>query len=279
MLHSDDGVPASPRAVFGGLLRFYRMRAGMTRDQLGALVYLSGDMIGKIENGTRTASEQFTEACEAIPELRTDGALLELREQLKDYFRDRPFPGWFTRWVDAERAARVLRTFEPLVVPGLLQTEDYARAVLRTEVGVTEEEIEEMVAARLARQAVLEREKPPTLWAILDEGVLRRPVGGPGVMKGQLHRLIDAAHRPNIVIQVIPLSTGAHEGLRSAGFILADLDGAPGVAYQETALRGQIVEDADDIGSLMIMWDTLKSEALPRKASLDLMEEVLTTWT
>jgi hypothetical protein len=163
-------------------------------------------------------------------------------------------------------------------VPGLLQTEDYARAMLSTQVMATDEEVEEMVAARLARQAILSRDKPPMLWVILDEGVMRRPVGGTWVMKEQLRRLAEAARRPSVVLEVIPLSAGAHQGM-SGSFVIAEFGTAAPIAYQDTAARGQIIEDADDIEAITVMWDTLKSEALPRAASLELVEEVAETWT
>jgi hypothetical protein len=122
------------------------------------------------------------------------------------------YPGWFTPWPDYEEQATTLRWYEPLVVPGVFQTEDYARAVLRTRVGDTDEEIDEIVAARIARQSIFSKEKPPTVWAVLDEGVLRRPVGGKHIMRAQLNRLAEAARLPNVVIQIIPADTGAHEG-------------------------------------------------------------------
>jgi len=265
--------------VFGNLLRHYRTSAGMSQDQLGTRVYLSGDMIGKIEQGDRTPSDQFVEACEAIPELATNGALRELRDSLKEHLHGKPFPGWFIRWPDAEAIARTLRWFEPLVVPGLLQTEEYARSILSTRVGDSDDDIEDMVQARMSRQVILNRDRPPMLWGILDEGVLRRNVGGAGVMKEQLRKLADAARTPHTVIQVIPLSAGAHQGLNGGAFIIADIPAAPGVAYQDTARSGQVLESPDDIDALMMTWDTLKSEALPRAASLGLIEEVAQTWT
>jgi Domain of unknown function (DUF5753) len=205
--------------------------------------------------------------------------LRELRDSLKEHLQGKPFPGWFIRWPDAEAAARALRWFEPLVVPGLLQTEDYARAILSTRVGDSEDDIEEMVEARMHRQAILDRDKPPMLWVIMDEGVLRRNVGGPGMMKEQLGKLADAARTPHIVIQVIPLASGAHQGLNGGAFVIADIPDAPAVAYQDTARSGQVLESADDIEALTLTWDTLKSEALPRAASLSLIEEAAETWT
>lgn len=272
----DTGV--SPRHLFGSVLRFYRTRAGLSQEQLGALIHFSADQVSKVENGLRSPTRELVAACDALVELRTDGALGELRERLDGYFRQRAYPGWFAHWPDTEAQAKVLRTFELVAVPGLLQTEDYARAVLRTQVLATDEEIDEMVVARMERQAILTRDHPPMLWVILDEGVLRRPVGSAAVMAGQIGKLLDAADQPNIVIQVIPWSVGAHQGM-SGNFMIADLSEGQPVVYQDTAARGQIVEDADDIGAVALMWDTLKSEALPRAASRDLLEEAAKTWT
>jgi transcriptional regulator with XRE-family HTH domain len=274
----DFDPATSPLRVFGSMLRFYRNRAALSQDQLGAQVYLTGEMIGKIENGKRAPTEQFTIACEAIPELETRGALLELRTAMKDFLKRRAYPGWFRGWPDKEAAAKVLRNFEPLLVPGLLQTEDYARAVLRTRFGTADDELDEMVAARLGRQALLDRGKPPTLWALLDEHALRRPVGGKYVMRDQVNHVIEMARRPNIVLQLIPAGTGAHEGLRGGAFIIAEADDAPTVAYQDTAARGQILEDADDIAALEEAWSSIQTEALPRAASLALAEEIAKSW-
>ena len=109
---------------------------------------------------------------------------------------------------------------------------------------------------------------------ILDEAVLRRPVGGPDVMREQLAHLAHAAQRPNIAIQVIPFGAGAHEGLRGGAFIVADFDGAATMAYQDAASSGQIIEDAADVEALALSWDTLRLDALPRAASTSLITSV-----
>ena len=272
------GSAMSPLRVFGAELRHYRTRAGWSQEQLGARVYCSADLVGKVENGQRAPTEEFTAACDALPELGTDGALGRLRDLLRDYLKQRAYPGWFHRWPEKEASAKTLRWFELVAVPGLLQTEDYARAVLGTQVMATDEDIEEMVRGRLERQTILVSDRRPMLWVIMDEGVLRRPVGGPKVMHEQLTELAEAARRPNIVLQVIPLAVGAHQGM-SGNFVIADFADAPCAVYQDTAARGQIIDDADDIAAVTVMWDTLKSEALPRSASLELVEEAATTWT
>jgi len=209
------------------------------------------------------------------PELGCNGALTELYEILSVHLKRRAYPGWFAGWPDKEAQARRLRWFEPLVVPGLLQTEAYARAILATRMGATREELDEAVAGRMERQRVLDREHPPELWVILDEAVLRRPVGGPHVMREQLVRLVEAGQRPNIAIQVVPFSAGAHEGLRGGAFVVADFDTVTAtIAYQDAASSGQIIEDAAEVEALAVTWDTLRLDALPRTASISLITSV-----
>jgi transcriptional regulator with XRE-family HTH domain len=269
----------SPLKVFGAMLGYYRSRAGMTPEQLGTRVFLSGSQIRKIEAGTRTPGEDLPKACERIPELGCNGALVELYEILSEKLRRRAYPGWFADWPDKEAQARRLRSFELVVVPGLLQTEAYARSILCTRVGATEDEFDEAVTARMSRQQILERDQPPELWIILDEGVLTRPVGGPEVIRGQLAHLANAARRPHIVVQVVPLAAGGHQGLNGGAFVIAEFDDAATIAYQDTAVSGQIIEDASEAGALAHTWDTLRLEALPRATSLRMIEETARQWT
>ncbi|HEX3960412.1 MAG TPA: helix-turn-helix transcriptional regulator [Trebonia sp.] len=277
-MQREPATAESPLRVFGAMLRHYRTAAGLTPEDLGARIYLSASQIRKVEDGTRTPSEALTQACESLPELNTHGALTTLREILKDHLRQRAYPGWFQAWPDHESHARRLRSFQLVVVPGLLQIESYARAVLSTRVGATAEELDEAVAARLERQRILDNERPPELWVLLDEAVLRRPVGGPEVMADQLEYLAAAAQRPHIALQIIPLAAGAHEGMRGGAFVLADFNDNPSLGYQDTAVTGQIVEEANQVEALALTWDTLRLEALPRSASLQLVEEVAQTW-
>jgi transcriptional regulator with XRE-family HTH domain len=277
--NGDDDRSRTPQGVFGKALKHFRERAGLSLSQLAALSSYSTTVISKLENGRRPPAEGFPERMDAIPELNTEGWLTQWWEWLKDSARHAAYPGWFDRWPDFEAMAKMLRWYEPLILPGLVQTDQYARAVLRTRIGDTDEEISEMVAARLARQAILDKDKPPTFWIVLDEGTLRRPIGGPHVMREQLNRLAGLARRPNVVIQVIPLAVGAHEGLRAAGFIIADFADHPPVAYQDTMVRGVIIDDSDEVASLAFAWDTIKSAALPVAGSLEVIEEVAKTWT
>lgn len=272
---SRDG--RTPRQVFGGMVRFYREKAGLSRGELAGRICKSVALVQAIELGDRTATEQVTGDLEAA--LGTSGALLQLREQIGDGLSHQAvYPAWFQEWTWKEREATRLRMFEPVVVPGLLQTEAYARAIFRTRFGIAEEEIAEQVAARMKRQEILTGPNPVALWAILDEWGLRRPVGGPAVMLDQINRLIEAANQPNMLIQVIPAETGAHEGVRG-GFIIADFENAPSIGYQEGAMWGQPVEEKKDVTALTLIWDTVRGDALSRAASLALLEEAAKSWT
>ncbi len=197
--------------MFGAELRFYRTRAGLSQQDLAARATVSHDVISKIETGERPPAEDFPPRLDAVPELDTRGALCRLWDHLTKGQKQRVY-GWFQQWAGIEAQATVLRWYEPLVVPGLLQTEDYARAILSARPDGNLDDLDEQVAARLARQAILGRTGAPQLWCILDEGVLRRAIGGSKVMRSQLYRLAEVAEHPRTTIQVIR-SGGAHAGL------------------------------------------------------------------
>lgn len=275
----SESESATPRAAFGAMLCHYRTRAGLSPEQLGPKVYLSGSMIRKIESGDRGPTDELVTALEAIPELHTEGALMALYAALGDHLKNgQPHqPSWFAGWPEREAGAVRLRSFSLIVIDGLFQTEDYMRAILATKVGASREWIDETVAGRLKRQAVLDRENPPELWGLLDEAALERPVGSPGVMARQVKQLGDLARRPNIVLQVIPVETGAHEGLRGGPFIVAEFSDGTLAGYQDAASSGQVLE-REDAADLSRLWETARTEALPRAASLQLIERWESQW-
>ena len=180
--------------------------------------------------------------------------------------------GWFQEWADIEAQATVLRWYEPLVVPGLLQTEDYARAILSARPDGNLDDLDEQVAARLARQAVLDRTGAPQLWCVLDEGVLHRAIGGPKVMRSQLYHLAEVAEHPKTTIQVIRTG-GAHAGLL-AHFVIADLDGKPPVVYLETAAEGVVTDSSSAADHVALRFDRLRAQAESWVASRDLIRKV-----
>jgi hypothetical protein len=182
------------------------------------------------------------------------------------------FPASFRSFVEHEEKATELRMFEHSVMPGLFQTEDYARATLSQQPNTTEEQVAELLAARMARQAILSRKtpSPPLVWALLDEGALYREVGGPKVMHDQLMHLVGASERPNVTIQILPSSVGGHSGLAGA-FIIADFRTEQSIVFTEHLLGGQVIEDADAVAEAGLHFSSLRSEALPKAASRDLM--------
>jgi transcriptional regulator with XRE-family HTH domain len=273
MLSQDAG--RNPRQVFGAMVRFYRDKAGLSRAELARQLCKSQALVEAIELGRRVATPEVTGDLEAA--LGTEGALARLRDEIGDGLGYQPYPLWFQEWALKEAEAATLRFFEPLVVPGILQTEEYARAIIRTRFGLSSDEIEEQVAARLKRQEILERDHASRLWVVLDEWVLRRPAGGQHVMAEQVSRLAEMAARPGVAIEVIPASVGAHDGTTGA-FGIADFDGAPSVGYQEGPAGGLMVEEPQVVALLDLIWDTLRGDTLSRAASLALLEEAAKSW-
>ena len=176
-----------PLDFFGAEVRRWRTAAGLSQEQLGQRVGYSGAQVGKVETGERAPSQEFAQHCDqALP--GAGGLFLRIYHLARRW--DGGYPSWFVEWVQAEGRAITLHTWEPLLIPGLLQTEEYARAVLAAAHPASpEDEVERLVSARMDRQAILDQAEPPLLWVILDEGVLTRPVGGPVVMRDQIERL------------------------------------------------------------------------------------------
>jgi transcriptional regulator with XRE-family HTH domain len=260
----------SPMAFFGAELRRARVAAGMSQDQLGRALSFSGDLIGKVETCERAPTPELAAGCDSVfPHL--DGLFMRLLGLARRW--EGPHPQWFRDWVQAEREATSLRWWEPMLVPGLLQTADYARAILSAAPDAAEEPLEEFVSARMERQNILDRPKPPELCVVVDEAVLHRLIGSRKIMHDQLTYLAERSCRPSITVQVVPAEVGAHAGLLGA-FIVAGLDDAPSIVYLETAVEGQTIERSAHVKKAALAFDRLRAEALPRAASRDLIEKV-----
>jgi transcriptional regulator with XRE-family HTH domain len=261
---------AGPLQFFGAELRRARAGAGLSQDQLGQRLGYSGALVGKVEVGERAPSQDFADGCDqAFPEA---GGLFGRIYQLARRW-DGSYPSWFAEWVESERRAASLRWWEPLLVPGLLQTADYARAILAADPETTDDRLEELVAARLKRQEILDKPTPPALWVVLDEAVLHRLIGSRKIMYDQLLALADSSCRSNITVQVVPAEIGAHAGLLGA-FIVASFDSSPSTVYMESPDQGQIAEVPSVVRRLSVTFDTLRADALPRGASRDLIGKV-----
>ena len=258
----------SALAVFADELRAQRERGGLSRDELAGRVTYSASLISMIESGHRSPSRDFAARCDEA--FGTPGTFARLERRLRDV----PFSSGFRPFQPYETEATALRLFEHSLIPGLLQTEAYARAVLETHPNTAAEVVEERVSARIARQLILDRDDPPPplLWVLLDQTVLTREIGGPKVMHDQLGRLAEMARRPNITVQVIP-GAGAHPGLLGA-FAIAELAGLPAIVYLETAHDGQTLEDPDVGAAMTLRFDALRTEALTGSASLSLIEKL-----
>jgi transcriptional regulator with XRE-family HTH domain len=257
-------------AFFGAELRRARLAAGMSQEQLGRTLSFSGDLVGKVETAERAPTAQFAAGCDKVfPQL--DGLFTRLLGLARRW--DGPYPQWFRSWVQAEQEATSLRWWEPMLVPGLLQTPDYARAILSAAPDAVTEELDDLVSARIERQGVLDRLRPPELWVAIDEAVLHRLIGSCKVMYDQLLHLADASCRTSITVQVVPAEVGAHAGLLGA-FIIAGFESAPSILYAETAVEALTLERSELVSKAALAFDRLRAEALPRGPSRDLIGKV-----
>lgn len=187
-------------------------------------------------------------------------------------------PAWFRPWADIERQAVSLRTFQLAWIPGLLQTEAYARATLAGE-ALTPAEVDDLAVARISRQAVLRRERPPLLIAVFDEMVLRRTAGDDrAMMAEQLAVLAEWAAMPAIRVYVVPLTAGMYPGL-GGPFTLAELPDGGRIAHIDSQAPALITEQAIDVGTLERRWECVRGEALSRTQSLGLIKEAAASWT
>ncbi|MEW9549879.1 Scr1 family TA system antitoxin-like transcriptional regulator [Nonomuraea sp. NPDC050783] len=253
--------------VYGQVLRKAREAAGMSQMALGELLSCSESLVGLIERGKRRPSKGFTLAAEAA--LGLNGELYGLLPNTTVMST----PRWFSEWPKAEEKAHTIRTWQPLVIPGLLQTARYARAVLSAAPGATDQWIEDAVETRLRRQAILERVLPPMYWVLIDECALLRPVGGSEVMREQLARLLKAAEQPNICIQVVPLDVGATAGVLG-GFALAKGNDMAEHVYVEDVVQGTVSPREDMVRRVNVIYDAIHKWAHPVHVSRQLIREV-----
>jgi transcriptional regulator with XRE-family HTH domain len=257
-------------AFFGGELRRRRMATGLSLERLGQEIHSSASLIAKIENGDRVPQVPTARALDKF--FSTGEWFTRLAEEMAEPART--YPLGFPDFVGKEREAISISEFEVRMIPGLLQTEDYARVLFRAgRPHDSDEEIEELVKVRMDRQRILDRTKPPRLWVIIGEAVLRQAVGGPKVMAVQLGHIARLAERPNVVVQVVPFSIGAHAGLLGT-FTLLTLPGGIDVAFTESIKSAQLVEYPEDVAEFTAAFDMLRIEALPREESLDFIRKV-----
>lgn len=246
---SDSPSPVVQRRRLRAELRRARLEAGLTQDQVAAVMDWSLSKVIRIENGSVSISANDLRALLRHYQIADPGRtdeLLALAQAARERawwsgYRDVASPG-LLQLIGYETAASITRTFEPLLVPGLLQTEEYARAVLSEfEEQAPGGRVDALVEIRMRRQELLDRTDPPLLFFILDEAIVRRLTGGKAVMRRQVRRLIEVAGRPNVTVEVVPFSAGAHPGLKGPFVALEFPDPADDdVLYLESP-RGDLI--------------------------------------
>lgn len=252
---------------FGAELKRRREDAGITQVELGTRVFVSGGYIGQFEQAIR--KPQLDVAQRIDEALQTDGIFERLCRKLID---DPRYAEYFAHVVELERLATRICEFAPTVVPGLLQTKEYAGAVtLAANPFKTDAYIDEVVNARLERSLVLEDAARPEYWVTLHENVLRIPVGGRQAMAAQLAHLARLMRERTAVVTVLPYAAGAHAAM--GGMLqLMEFEDAPPVAYTETSFSGTLVDDPTVVKRAQRAYDLLRIATLSPEASLTMIE-------
>jgi transcriptional regulator with XRE-family HTH domain len=257
---------ASAAALFGAKVRKHREAGGWTQEQLGEKVYCTGDLISKIELAVRTPSQQIATEFDRL------FGTGEYFQELWHLVNKETLPEWFRPYPDLEAEATSIRTFALALIPGLLQTEAYARQVFR--IDQSAEKVDQLLAARMKRQEVLARTEPPLLWVVLDEFVLHRMIGGPEVMREQLAHLIEVEQRTNITVQIVPVGRGAYAGLD--GYLtLLGFDEGPDILYLDDQVGGHLIEETARVDACGIQFDRIRASAMSQEESMKLLKTLL----
>ncbi|MGC4771780.1 helix-turn-helix domain-containing protein [Micromonospora sp. DT44] len=287
MVPADGGPTTGPtvlRMLLGAQLRRLRESSGVTREGAGWEIRSSESKISRMELGRVGFKERDVSDLLTLYGVNDEGE----REALLKLARDANSPGWWHRYGDVlpswfqsylglEAAAALIRSYEVQFVPGLLQTREYARAVvLLGHGGAGVAEIDRRVDLRMQRQQLLLRDKPPLLWAVVDEAALRRPIGGREVMRGQLTALIEATKSPTVRLQVIPFAAGGHAAAGGAFTILRFGDQElPDIVYIEQLTSAIYLDKRDDLDYYAVAMERLCVEAEPPERTPEILGRLL----
>jgi len=282
---ADISGPTVPRMILGNQLHRFREAAGISPDRAGYEIRSSRSKISRMENGRVGFKERDVADLldlYGITEEETRAGLLTLARQANapgwwSKYGGDIMTDWFEEYLGLEAAASVIRTFELQFVYGLFQTEAYARAVtLLGNAAAPAEEVDRRVSLRLKRQDLLTGSRPPQVWAIIDEGALRRPVGGRAVMRGQLNRLIEVVGLRQVTIQVVPFSRGGHAAAGGSFTVLRfDADDVPDVVYIEQLTSALYLDKREDVEHYLEVMNNLSAEALTPARTAQFLEEIL----
>ena len=268
MAKASRAASSDPRVKYGEELRIRREAAGLTQAALGDLVILSPSMIAHIEAGRRKPSLEDAKRIDQV--LRTNGFFVRFLPTLDN----RRYADHFNDAADAEARAVAVHFYGVSLVPGLFQTERYARAVFRAQhANYVPEEVDKLVVNRLARGEMLRDPSGPEVWAVLNENVLRAVVGGPAAMAEQLYHLSTLGRSGRVLVQVIPHSAGAHATMASM-MMLMRFEDEPDVAYVEGLYTGSLIDDPAMVQRYRDAYDLAKAAGLSPEASLSMIESV-----
>lgn len=270
------GAPTVLRVVLGKRLQDLREKAGLTYEQAGLALDVTHATVRRMEKAEVGLKlpyvEKLLQTYGVTSPAEVGGFLALAREANRPgwwhRFRD-VLPEWFSAFVSLEGEASIIRAYEPHYVPGLLQTEEYARAVLWAGLPhASVEEIDRLVALRLERQALLTREKAPLLWVVMDETVLCRPIGGVDVMRAQIAHLADVTALPNVRLQVMPFTAGPHPAMYGPFHIFRfEIQELPDIAYTESLIGGAYFDERDDVSAFLEALDRMCAQAAPAQST------------
>jgi transcriptional regulator with XRE-family HTH domain len=256
--------------MVGALLALFREAAGYTQKSLGEVFVVGEQQIASIEQGRRPLKPDLAEQLDEL--LDTKGALSTALSRMPEVDL---VPLWAEEYLDQEQEAITISWYESLLVPGLLQTKAYARAIFRSRVPVyDEDEIEQLVAARIGRRDILHRKVPPTASFVIWEAALRDRLGGRDVYVEQLRHLREYAEMPGVALQVLPLGRTTHAGLNGP-FILLETPEYQRLAYAETQRGSTLIADPDGVGILTQKYAMLRTQALTTEDTRDLLDRLL----
>jgi transcriptional regulator with XRE-family HTH domain len=267
--------PGSPRVRFGAEMRRLREAAQLSQAAVASRLGCTQTQVSRLEAATRTPSKSDAERLDRLFGSGDSSYFAGLRQRIVAHHGS---PTWFMSWVEEiEPTALVLRSWDPLLVPGLLQTESYAHALFSRGPRTAPEEVEKRVEARVRRRRILDRDHPPLVLVLIDAGVLHRRVGGPKVMRDQAAYLLEMAERPAVTIQVVDPDCLA--GLAGA-FMIAELpDGQPDTIHADSPVQGQITSDHKFVIPIWDRYEAIRAWAYPEHVSLKMIEEVKQEWT
>jgi transcriptional regulator with XRE-family HTH domain len=276
--------PTVRRRIVGAQLRRLRESSGVSRREAGASIGVGESKLSRIEIGRVGLEEhevkQLLELYGIHDPQERDALLALAREANRPGWLQAfsgAMPAWFRPYVDLEEAAQVIRTYEVQFIPGLLQTEEYARAVVAHGLSEPpEEEVARRVELRLRRQRILTASNPTRLWAVIDEAALWRPIGGSEVSRAQLRALLDAARLQNITVQVMPFRVGGHAGEAGAFTILRFPEPElHDIAYLEQLTGAMYLERDDDMDHYGAAMERLCVQSASPEESMDLISKII----